>query len=112
MFDSPFDFFAIVIAIIAFIVARKAINQVAALRAQLESMQRLAAAVAAESPVHPPLTPAQAAEQTPLPSALRPPPIPDMETTSPATAHRRHFRNTVPVSRRESVPAGWCGSAA
>ena len=35
MFDSPFDFFAIVIAIVAFIIARKAMNEVAALRAQL-----------------------------------------------------------------------------
>ena len=53
MFNSPFDFFAIVIAIVAFIVARKAMNQVAALRAQLESMQRLATAVAAESRFRP-----------------------------------------------------------
>jgi uncharacterized membrane protein len=86
MFDSPFDFFAIVIAIVAFIVARKAMNQVAALRAQLESMQRLATAVATERPVQPSLTPAEAAEQTPIPSALRPPPIPDMESISPAIA--------------------------
>ena len=86
MFNSPFDFFAIVIAIVAFIVARKAMNQVAALRAQLESMQRLATAVATERPVQPSLTPAEAAEQTPIPSALRPPPIPDMESISPAIA--------------------------
>ena len=104
MFDSPFDFFAIVIAIIAFIVARKAINQVAALRAQLESMQRLAAAVAAESPVHPPLTPAQAAEQTPMPSALRPPPIPDMETTSPATAQAEAPNDTPAATAPASPP--------
>ena len=41
MFDSPFDFFAIVIAIVAFIIARKAMNEVAALRAQLALMQDL-----------------------------------------------------------------------
>ena len=38
MFDSPFDFIAIVIAIVAFIIARKAMNEVAALRAQLASL--------------------------------------------------------------------------
>ena len=55
MFDSPFDFFALVIAIVAFIFARKAMNQVAALRAQLDVMQRLATAAAAERSVPPPL---------------------------------------------------------
>ena len=38
MFDSPFDFFALVIAIVAFIFARKAMNQVAELRTQLEAI--------------------------------------------------------------------------
>ena len=37
--DSPFDFFAIVIAIVAFIFARKAFNQVAALRARLDVLE-------------------------------------------------------------------------
>ena len=81
MFDSPFDFFATVIAIVAFIIARKAMNQVAALRAQLESMQRLATA-AAERAVASPLTSAQTAEQAPMPSAAVPPPIPDLEPIS------------------------------
>ena len=57
MFDSPFDFFAIVIAIVAFIIARKAMNEVAALRAQLALMQGLATPTAAVRPVPPPLTP-------------------------------------------------------
>ena len=38
MFDDPFVFFALVIAIVALILARKAMNQVAELRAQLEAI--------------------------------------------------------------------------
>jgi hypothetical protein len=36
MFDSPFDFFSLVIAIVAFIFARKAFNQAAQLRARID----------------------------------------------------------------------------
>ncbi len=43
MLDNPFDFAAIVIAIVAFIFARKAMNQAAALRTRLDLMQQLAA---------------------------------------------------------------------
>jgi uncharacterized membrane protein len=39
MFDSPFDFFALVIAIVAFIFARKAFNQAAMLRARLDAIE-------------------------------------------------------------------------
>ena len=39
MFDSPYDFFALLIAIAAFIFARKAINQAAMLRARLDAME-------------------------------------------------------------------------
>jgi uncharacterized membrane protein len=94
MFDSPFDFFTLVIAIVAFIFARKALNQTAALRARLELMETNASAAAAERPVPPPL-PAQQASST-APSASHqirietaeagsppsppapPPPIPDI----------------------------------
>ena len=38
MFDTPFDFFALVIAIVAFIFARKAFNQSTALRARLDAI--------------------------------------------------------------------------
>ena len=37
MFDSPYDFFSLVIAIAALIFARKAFNQTAALRARMDS---------------------------------------------------------------------------
>src|SRR5450631_1691415 len=59
MFDSPPDFFALVIAIVAFIFARKALNQVAALRARLDALE--SAPILAKPP---PLTPLQELEQT------------------------------------------------
>ena len=37
MLDTPFDFFALLIAVVAFIFARKAFNQSAVLRARLRS---------------------------------------------------------------------------
>jgi uncharacterized membrane protein len=61
MFDSPSDFFALVIAIVAFIFARKALNQVAALRARLDAME---SAPILAKPVPRPLTPLQELEQT------------------------------------------------
>ena len=39
MFDSPFDFFALLIAVAAFIFARKAFNQADMLRARLDAMR-------------------------------------------------------------------------
>jgi uncharacterized membrane protein len=55
MFDSPLDFLSLVIAIAAFIFARKALNQATALRARLELMERNASPAAAQTPVPPPL---------------------------------------------------------
>src|SRR6266851_4827687 len=93
MFDSPLDFFSLVIAIVAFIFARKALNQTAALRARLELMETNASSAAAERPMPPPL-PAQQASTAPLASdqirietteaeaqpgqPVAPPPIPDV----------------------------------
>lgn len=65
MFDLPFDFFSLVIAIIALIFARKAFNQVAVLRARLDLMETLAPAATAIAP--PPL-PAYEAPVAPSPS--------------------------------------------
>ena len=42
MFDSPFDFLALLIAVVAFIVARKAFNQTALLRARLDAIEAAA----------------------------------------------------------------------
>ena len=46
MFDDPFVFFALVIAIVALIFARKAMNQVAELRQRLEAIQAAPATAA------------------------------------------------------------------
>ena len=127
MFDTPFDFFALVIAIVALIFARKAMNQVAELRPRLEAIGTTAAAATA---VPPPLTPFEAFEQT------LPPASPGVAPT--AAAHRsrcgirrsrcavrdvrasrrrrrqrrrRRCRNPIAGSRKPSAPAGWCGSA-
>jgi uncharacterized membrane protein len=74
MFDSAYDFIALLIAIVAFIFARKAINQAAMLRARLDAME----AAGQARPVRPPLTPLQEFEQTLAPSspgiAAEPPP--------------------------------------
>src|SRR5438105_7196841 len=86
MLDNPFDFAAIVIAIVAFIFARKAMNQAAALRARLDLMQQLAA----DRSVPPPLTQVQTAEPTATraaPGVPRVPPvIPDVESIAPTVA--------------------------
>ncbi len=81
MLDNPFDFAAIVIAIVAFIFARKAMNQTAALRARLNLMQQLAA----DRPVPPPLTQVQTAKQA---TTAAPPPItiPEVESIAPTAA--------------------------
>ena len=129
MFDSPFDFFALLIAVVAFIFARKALNQAATLRARLDAIE----AAWQARPVAPPLTPLQEFEQT-LAAASpgiaaeqpadgrqpnrsrrsrkinrpygKPPPPPARPRC------RRRFRNPSPASRSASAPAGWSGSAA
>ena len=60
MFDSPFDFFVLLIAVVAFIFARKALNQAATLRARLDAVE----AAWQARPVGPALTPLQEFEQT------------------------------------------------
>src|SRR5438477_229543 len=41
MLDTPFDFFALLIAVAAFIFARKAFNQSAVLRARLDALEAM-----------------------------------------------------------------------
>jgi uncharacterized membrane protein len=87
MFDDPLVLFApLVIAIVALIFARKAMNQVAELRQRLEAIEATPAAAAA--PVPPPLTPFEAFEQTLPPASVgavpTPPPIAlDAESIAP-----------------------------
>ena len=61
MFDSPFELFSLLIAIVAFIVARKALNQAGMLRARLDAMD---AAAGQARPVTPP------PKQTPAAASL------------------------------------------
>jgi uncharacterized membrane protein len=87
MFDDPFVFFTLLIAIVALIFARKAMNEVAELRQRLEAMPP-----AAGAPVPPPLTPFEAFEQTlpPASAAPTPPPIvPDVEPVAPGASSER-----------------------
>src|SRR5213078_3006269 len=62
MFDLPFDFFALLIAVVAFIFARKAFNQADMLRARLDAIE---ATGLQARPSPPPLTAFEGIEQTP-----------------------------------------------
>jgi uncharacterized membrane protein len=87
MLDNPFDFVAIVIAIVAFIFARKATNQAAALRTRLDLMQQLVA----DRSVPPPLTRVQTSDpaatpDTPDVAPVPPPVVHDVESIAPAAS--------------------------
>jgi uncharacterized membrane protein len=92
-----FEFFALVIAIVAFIFARKAFNQIDALRARLDALEAAAPPIAAE-PAAPPPVPAyetpiapltadevstEATEETATIPPASPPPIPDIPAPAP-----------------------------
>ncbi|QOZ30047.1 DUF2339 domain-containing protein [Bradyrhizobium sp. CCBAU 51753] len=76
MFDSPFDFLTLVIAIIAIALAQKAMSQVSALQRRLDAIE---GAGAARTAMPPPLAPLQDFEPAPptAPSASQPPPLPE-----------------------------------
>ena len=90
MFDSPLDFFSLLIAIVALIVARKAFNQVAGLRARLDSIETVSAAT---PPTAPPPTPLQELEQA-------------LATTSPGIAAEQ------PATSTESITPSADGTTA
>jgi uncharacterized membrane protein len=92
-----FEFVALVIGIVAFIFARKAVNQIDALRARLDALEAAAPIVAA-SPVAPPPVPAyetpivplsadevgtEATEETATIPPASPPRIPDISAPAP-----------------------------
>lgn len=80
MFDGPFDFFALIIAIIAFLIAIKASNQATELRRRLSSLEEML-------PVQPPPLTAvweQAPAVAPTTAAAEPPPLaPEAEMPPP-----------------------------
>jgi uncharacterized membrane protein len=95
MFDSSFDFFSLVIAIVALIFARKAFNQAASLRARLDTLETSLSS-AATRPVTPslavpeaPIAPSAASEiktgqqAAPPIQSSAPPPLPDIPMAKP-----------------------------
>jgi hypothetical protein len=101
MFDDPFVFFALLIAIVALIFARKAMNEVANLRERLDALQT--APVAAAVPVPPPLTPFEAFE----PAAG----LGQGRTYTAAHHSRRRIRRTVGAVRESRTGLGHrCGA--
>jgi uncharacterized membrane protein len=99
MFDLPFDFFALVIAVVAFIFARKAFNQAAMLRARLDAIE---ATGLQARPGPPPLTPREAFEQT-------------QATSSPGVAPEQpaaDAESVAPVAEDQTAaPTGTVGGA-
>ncbi|WP_456622973.1 MULTISPECIES: DUF2339 domain-containing protein [unclassified Bradyrhizobium] len=82
MFDGPFDFFALIIAIIAFLIAVKASSQAAELRRRLASLEEMFYAQRRVQP--PPLMPAQVRAEAPATTAAEPPPLaPEVEQAPP-----------------------------
>src|ERR1700738_4484433 len=82
MFDSPFDFFSLVIAIVAFIFARKAFNQAAMLRSRLDAIE---ATGPQARPGPPPPTPLEQtlAASSPGIAAEQPAAVADAESIAP-----------------------------
>jgi uncharacterized membrane protein len=64
MFDSPFEFLTLAIAVIALVVARKAFTRADELRERLSALEARASSVAA-APVPPPIPPLAETEQAP-----------------------------------------------
>jgi len=82
MFDGPFDVFALIIAIIAFLIAIKASSQAADLRRKLNTLEEMFHAQRRVQP--PPLRPAQVPAEAPAATAAEPPPLaPEAETAPP-----------------------------
>jgi uncharacterized membrane protein len=106
MFDSPYDFFSLMIAIVALIFARKALNQVAVLRARLDAIG--APASAAVPPPLPafaaPIAPAASAkvgiettgaESPPVQPSLAPQPKAEMPLVPPLGQTRPGFEERI-----------------
>jgi uncharacterized membrane protein len=86
MFDAPFDVFAVMIAIAAFLIAMKASNQATDLRRRLNTLE---ATLLTPRPIQPPpLTRQQEMEQTlaAAPPRATEPPSPDAELAPPLVA--------------------------
>ena len=91
-----FEFFAVAIAIVALIVARKTLNQVSMLRARLDAIE--ASGLAAQ-PAPPPLSPLEGLGQTPAPAQA------DMPATPAETEPAAALRETEPTPPAIGVTA-------
>lgn len=82
MFDGPFDVFALIIAIIAFLIAIKASSQATELRRRLSSLEEMVYAQRRVQP--PPLMPAPVQAEAPATTPAEPPPLaPEAEAPPP-----------------------------
>ncbi|MCK1742137.1 DUF2339 domain-containing protein [Bradyrhizobium sp. 139] len=81
MFDGPFDVFALIIAIIAFLIAIKASSQAAELRRRLSSLEEMFYAQRQVQP--PPLMPAHVQAEAPATTSAEPPLVPEAEAPPP-----------------------------
>ncbi|MBR0848939.1 DUF2339 domain-containing protein [Bradyrhizobium diazoefficiens] len=82
MFDAPFDVFAVMFAIAAFLIALKASNQATDLRRRLSSLEAALHTLRQVQP--PPLTPARDQPAAPATAAPEPPPLaPEAEQAPP-----------------------------
>src|SRR5260370_35768632 len=100
-----FGFFSLLIAIVAFVVARKAFNQAAMLRARLDAIE---AAGLQATPGPPPLTPREAFGQTQAPSSpgvapAQPAAVGDARQIAPV-AEGHTARPTRPPGRATAPP--------
>ena len=126
MFELPFDFFSLVIAIVAFIFARKAFNQAAMLRARLDAIEAAAGEAGPRrrspryrsfsrpwQPHRPALRPNNRQRLPKLNPSRQSQTIdpPGRATPAAAADAAAAFRNPGPASRSASAPAGWSGSA-
>src|SRR5258708_36709858 len=86
-----FDFFSLMVAIVALIVARKTFNKIAALKARLYTLERSLAPASAAATVPPPLAPHREPEQVipePPPAIAADQPVPAVETEPAAPVAR------------------------
>jgi hypothetical protein len=107
-----FEFFALLIAIVAFIFARKAFNEAATLRARLDAIEAMG--LQARSAPPPLALPPNRRKRSPLLKQSRLLQATRTRRTAQAVARqrrRRRSRNPGLASRSASVPAGWSGSA-
>lgn len=81
MFDGPFDVFALIIAIIAFLIAIKASSQAAELRRKLNALEEMFYTQRRVQP--PPLMPAQVQAEAPATAPAEPPPLAPEATPVP-----------------------------